>query len=64
MNEAYCGFTYVLNIRCSQEEYDLSLYGLFDGFNSHLVSEFALKRMPAELLLGQLSQNSEDETVR
>ncbi len=40
------------------------MYGLFDGFNSHSVSEFAMKRMPAELLLGQLSQNSADETVR
>ncbi len=48
----------------SQEDYDLSLYGLFDGFNGASVSEFAMKRMPAELLLGQLSQNSADETVK
>ncbi len=51
-------------LRYSQEELGLSLYGLFDGFNGHLVSDFAMKRMPAELLLGQLSYNSPDEAVR
>lgn len=47
-----------------REEYNLSLYGLFDGFNGEAVSEFARGLMPAELLLGQLSQNSADDTVK
>ncbi len=48
----------------TQDEYHLSLYGLFDGFSGSQVSEFAMKRMPAELVLGQLNQHSPDEAVR
>ncbi len=40
------------------------MYGLFDGFHGSGVADFAQKRIPAELLLGQLSQNSDDETVK
>lgn len=36
----------------SQEEFNLSLYGLFDGFSGANVSDFAMKKLPAELLLG------------
>ena len=46
------------------EQYNLSLYGLFDGFNGTAVSDYARGMMPAELLLGQLSQNSADDTVK
>jgi TAK1-binding protein 1 len=42
----------------------LAPIGLFDGFKGYEVSDFAIKRMPAELLLGQLSQNSSDDAVR
>ena len=48
----------------SQDEFSLSLYGLFDGFHGASVSDFARQRMPAELLLGQLSPNSADDAVR
>ncbi len=36
------------------EEYDLCLYGIFDGFQGCQVADFAKKRLPAEILLGQL----------
>ena len=36
------------------DEYDLCLYGIFDGFQGCQVADFAKKRLPAELLLGQL----------
>jgi len=43
---------------------NLSLYGLFDGFGGPGAADFALRRMPAELLLGQLSTGTSDEGVR
>ena len=36
------------------DEYDLCVYGVFDGFNGAQVSDFVTKGMPAELLWGQL----------
>jgi len=47
-----------------QDDFQLCTYGLFDGFCGSQVSDFAMKRLPAELLLGQLSHNSSDDAVR
>lgn len=43
---------------------DVCLYGVFDGHDSAKASNFAAQRMPAELLLGQLSGKSTDEEIR
>ena len=47
-----------------QDDFQLCTYGLFDGFSGSHVSDFAMKRLPAELLLGQLSHNSSDDAVK
>ena len=36
------------------EENDLCVYGVLDGFDGSHVSDFVAKRIPAELLWGQL----------
>ena len=46
------------------EELKVRVYGVFDGFRGSKVSDFAIKKLPAELCLGQVSQNSTDEAVR
>ena len=46
------------------KEMNLGLYGLFDGFNGADVADFCSKRMPAELLLGQVVENSSDDMVK
>jgi len=46
------------------EEYNLCLYGVFDGFNGAQVSDFVIKRLPAEVLFGQLVPDSSDEIVK
>lgn len=46
------------------EEYDLCLYGIFDGFQGCQVADFAKKRLPAEILLGQLVPGTPDENVK
>ena len=38
----------------SVEEFGVSLYGVCDGFGGNGVADFAAKKMPAELLLGQV----------
>lgn len=48
----------------SQEDLQLSTYGLFDGFGGPGCADFAMKRMPVDLLLGQLSANSTDEAIK
>eukprot|EP00095_Tigriopus_kingsejongensis_P006516 maker-scaffold172_size289735-snap-gene-1.25 protein:Tk06516 transcript:maker-scaffold172_size289735-snap-gene-1.25-mRNA-1 annotation:"tgf-beta-activated kinase 1 and map3k7-binding protein 1" len=48
----------------SKEDLQLSIYGVFDGFGSAACADFAMKRMPADLLLDQLSDHSTDEAVR
>lgn len=48
----------------SVEELKVRVYGVFDGFRGSKVSDFAIKKLPAELCLGQVSQNSTDEAVR
>ena len=45
-------------------EDNISLYGVFDGHDGSRVSNFAAQRMPAELLLGQLSDKTEDEQIK
>jgi len=40
------------------------LYGVFDGHDSAHASNFAAQRLPAELLLGQLSGKTTDEEVK
>ena len=42
----------------------LYLYGLFDGHCGTKASKFAKEKMPAEIVLGQLMDNSSEETVR
>ena len=51
----------------SVEEFGLRVYGVFDGFNGYgnfNVSDCAVKKLPAELCLGQVNQHSTDEAVR
>lgn len=36
------------------EEFGVSLYGVVDGFGGTGVADFSAKKMPAELLLGQV----------
>ena len=38
----------------SVEEFGVSLYGVVDGFGGAGVADFGAKKMPAELLLGQV----------
>ena len=40
------------------------LYGVFDGHDGSKVSKFAAQRMPAELLLGQLSGKVTDDQIK
>lgn len=42
----------------------ISLYGIFDGHCGTKASRFAKEKMPAEILLGQLMENSSEEAVR
>ena len=42
------------SFRFRVDEYDLCVYGVFDGFNGAQVSDFVTKGIPAELLWGQL----------
>ncbi|ODN06222.1 TGF-beta-activated kinase 1 and MAP3K7-binding protein 1, partial [Orchesella cincta] len=42
----------------------ICLYGVFDGHCGTKASKFAKEKMPAEILLGQLLDNSSEETVR
>lgn len=46
------------------EEYNLCLYGVFDGFHGAQVADFVMKRLPAEVLFGQLIPDSSDEIVK
>lgn len=40
------------------------LYGVFDGSDGSCVSDFAAQRMPAEILLGQLTEKSSPAEVK
>ena len=63
------------SFRFKREEYGLCLYGVFDGFSGAQVrmvtrpslpqvADFVMKRLPAELLLGQLVPDLPPEMVR
>ena len=52
------------SFRFKKEEYGLCLYGVFDGFSGGQVADFVMKRLPAELLLGQLVPDLPPEMVR
>jgi len=45
-------------------DHDTYLYGVFDGHEGSLASDFASQRMPAEILLGQLQGKTDDEDVK
>lgn len=40
------------------------LYGIFDGHMGSRAAEFVLQRMPAEILLGQLTGKKADEEIK
>ncbi len=40
----------------SVEEFGVSLYGVVDGFGGAGVADFGAKKMPAELILGQVGK--------
>lgn len=50
------------NFHFSQD--GVCLYGVFDGHDSARASNFTAQRMPAELLLGQLSGKTTDEEIK
>ena len=45
------------SFRFRREEYNLCLYGVIDGFNGANVSDFIMKCLPAELVLGNTEQS-------
>lgn len=47
-----------------KEEYSLCLYGVFHGFNGSQAADFLVKRLPAELLLGQLGPDNPADLVK
>ena len=54
-----------LQVKCICISQDgVCLYGVFDGHVGSSASNFASQRMPAELLLGQLSGNTTDEAIK
>ena len=48
----------------NQVDYDLSVYSVIDGFGGSNTADFVEKRLPAELLLGQISVEMDDESVK
>ena len=52
------------SFRFHREEYNLCLYGVFDGFQGAHVADYIMKRLPAELVLGQIVPDIKDEQVR
>jgi TAK1-binding protein 1 len=40
------------------------LYGVFNGIDGSCVSDFAAQRLPAEILLGQLNDNTSPAEVK
>ena len=49
------------HFRCDDSTF---LYGVFDGHEGTKAANFALQRMAAEILLGQLNGKKTDEEVR
>ena len=52
------------SFRFHREEYNLCLYGVFDGFQGAHVADYIMKRLPAELVLGQMVPDITDEQVK
>jgi len=52
------------SFRFHQEEYNLCLYGVFDGFHGSHVADYITKRLPAELVLGQIVPDIKDDQVK
>ena len=52
------------SFRFHREEYSLCLYGVFDGFQGAHVADYIMKRLPAELVLGQMVPDITDEQVK
>jgi len=52
------------SFRFHREEYSLCLYGVFDGFQGAHVADYIMKRLPAELVLGQIVPDITDEQVK
>jgi len=50
--------------RFAKDANAICVYGVFDGFSGPEVADFASKKFPAELLLDQLSAQSDEKTVR
>ena len=60
MNSTYL----LLNCRFAKDGNAICVYGVFDGFSGPEVADFASKKFPAELLLDQLSAQSDEKIVR
>ena len=52
------------SFRFHREEYSLCLYGVFDGFQGAHVADYIMKRLPAELVLGQMVPDITDEQIK
>jgi len=52
------------SFRFRVDEYELCVYGILDGFGGPEVADFVTKRIPAELLWGQLNPEKSDEAVK
>jgi len=52
------------SFRFHVEEYQLYVYGIFQGFYGYRVADYVRKRIPAELLWGQLTPEKSDEEVK
>jgi len=52
------------SFRIQQEDYQLGIYGVFQGFSGHRVADFVSKCIPGELILGQLTADKSDEEVK
>ena len=48
------------SFRFRRDEYNLCLYGVFDGFNGPHVSDYIMKCLPAELVLGNIALITHD----
>lgn len=46
------------------DEQNISLYGVFDGYAGSQAAKFVVQKMPAEILLGQLSEAKTEDEVR
>ena len=52
------------SFRFHREEYNLCLYGVFDGYDGAHVADYIMKRLPAELVLGQIVPDVPDEQIK